>query len=611
MAQSMIPLILIILGLITPQTLVVSDAEIHTGNGQWPAASVSQYIPAQPDLFLVLNTSENVRAAWSEIWLRKMFAIQEINRAVLAALEKDNRKSREMKAVFDIGKQILKLKPKGIAAGLYINGKKKSIHIVAAADCDRMDTLGFFLETIAIMLQADRKLNVRNRGKWMSVTTVKPLENKIDIAAAVSEEAVLFELALNAPPEKISAVINGNSPTVHKAGTFARHCVTARGDSSDMLFFAVNTPQLVKKLKHIDEPSLRSFIRIFEPQELGHIVYSIRPEGIQFKEHFSVIASSEQGLLIQLINFSEKIDSNILKLVPENALYVQAGGYRFNEALDAFIRGLKNHEDTTRNAQRIEDFFTEMTENGIDIKTKVISRFKGTSMFCMTLPEPGIPIPGIALIFRTDTPGSVMEILELIQNDKFMLTRREIEGVSVYTARVPKMPAVLTFGPVECGGNKYFAAASTPEIFLKIIKASSAPAGTAFLQNIQPQITGDTLFIQYLNCGKLGEYTYQFLPMVAQRNPFLRNIDTGKIPQAGNLFGDMPVYTAVSARSTGTEISTPVPGMRLLSAAPALLPLIWHTAVRRINAPAIKARENEKKIEELKEKMKKEKVDIF
>jgi len=611
MAAPMIPLMLTILGLITPQTLVVSDAEIHTGNGEWPAASVVQYIPAQPDLFLALNTSESVRSAWSELWLRKMFAIQEINRSITAELEKDNRKSREMKVAADIGKQILKLKPKGIAAGLYINGEKQSVHIVAAADCDRMDTLGFFLETIAVLLQADRKLNVQNRGKWMSVTTVRPLETKLDIAAAVSEEAVLFELALNAPPEKINAVINGNSPTVHKAGSFVRPCVTARGDSSDMLFLAVNTSKLIKKLQQIDLRPLKSIIRIFEPQELGHIVYTIRPDGIQFKEHFSVLGSSEKGLLIRLINFSENIDSGILKLVPENPLFVQTGGYRFGEALDACIRGLKEHEDTTRNAQRIEEFFTQMAEEGIDIRTKVINTLQGTGLFCMTLPEAGIPIPGMAMIFRTDAPNSFLEILELVQNEKFMLTKREIGGVSTYTAQVPRMPVVLTFGAVVCEGRKYFAAASTPEMFLKITKASSTQGGTVFLQKIKPTIPNETLFFQYCNCKQLGEYIYKFFPMLAQRNPLLKNINMGKIPAAAELFGDMPAYTAVSFRQKGTVISAPVPGMRLMSAAPALLPLLWHTTMRRINAPAIRAREKEKNLEELKEKMKKEDVDIF
>lgn len=607
--------VLMALGFLTPQTMVSSDPGVHTGNGQWAPVAAVRFIPDRPEVLLVLNTSESVRNAWSELWMKKMFGIREVNRLIEAQLSGDSRKSREMKAVAEIGKQILALKPRGAAAGLYIDGAGRSVHIMAAADCDRMDAFTFFIKTSALFLQADNETVVREKGTWTYITTVKPVEKNLRIAAAVSRKAVLFEMALNAPLEKIDRIAEKDAPCVSDKGSFASGCVTARGDSSDILFFAVDTPELISDMKHIDTRPVKQFLTVFQPQEFGRIVYSVRPGEKGFTEHFSILGSSQKGLLVNLINCSEPIDSGILGLVPEDALYVQAGGFRFADALEVLTASLAQHEETARTGERIKDFFAGMAENGIDIKGNVIRPLQGTALLSVSLPEAGMPVPGTALIFRTDTPESVLEILELVQNEKFRLTKREIGGVPAYTVRLPRAPVVFTFGALNKGSDTYFAAASTPDTFLKIVQAASKADRVTFKTGTPLSIPEDTLFFQYCCSARLAVYGYTLfrnaVPLLGRKAPLLKGLNAGALPPADDLFGEMPDYTAFTTKRKGTVISTPFPGIRLVSALPALLAVRGAGFIRMINAQAIKAKEKELELKEMQKKMKEEDVELF
>ena len=131
----------------------------------------------------------------------------------------------------------------------------------------------------------------------------------------------------------------------------------------------------------------------------------------------------------------------------------------------------------------------------------------------------------------------------------------------------------------------------------------------------KPELPADMLFYQYCDFKKLGIFGYTFfqssLPLLAQRLPVMKGVNAAGLPPANELFDDMPPFIAVSTKKMGTVISTPLPGMRLITSVPALLAVAGHGFMRKINEQAIKAQDEEQELEKIKEKMKKEDVELF
>lgn len=603
--ERIIYFVLMVLGFIHSQTLVTSDPGIQTGNGEFTAFETARYIPEVPDVFLMLDFSPETL---KDPWIKKFGSIPEINRAIEAYTRGDSKKNREFKVLVSIIKQILKLRISQASVSMYIDGDIPSLRIIAAFQCEEMKTATFFLETMGIFLEGDRKVTSSHINEWTLFKTRRRIDN-LHTVMALSDNMILFEWAVNRNLELIEKITKNNfNPAIEKA-SFIRTSVKARGDSSDILFLALNARSLADSFqKFTTRPGLQALQTVFKLGDMGNIVYSIRSQDKGFKENFSVLNSSKNGFLVKLINHSSPLNKEILRLVPEDALYVGAGGYRIYNALETFLDCLRNNDNTAEMADTIEAVFKMLADNGIDIQNNIIGSLGNTGLFFMCPPQGILPIPGLAIAIECRSPESIFEIFELIQNERFQVTRRKIHGVETYTAWIHNIPMPLTGGTCTLSKD-YLIIASAPDMFERIIKASKNEKNMKFLSEKAFHIPETTLFFQYGDTEKAGTFLYSlmqnFLPIISKKIKPLQHINRELLPLPEELFKDAPLYTVLVTKKKGMEISSPLPFGRIISSIPALLPVFAHILSVKSGKPAKQMKENQKK------QVKEKEEDIF
>ncbi|MFC1583023.1 hypothetical protein ACFL4W_05755, partial [Planctomycetota bacterium] len=572
--------ILMVLGFLNPQTLAPSDPAVTAGDGQIAAEQVASLIPGDPQIFLSINTNDKTLQACKELWIQKFFQINEINRTIQQFTAGTDRKNREAKTFFDIANLILDLETEQLAAALYADPKNTSVRLLVAGRWSQMETISFAIRGLGIALQGNGKALLATDGTWTRITTRRPINGKLDIALAVSPKAVLFEMALRCPPALIQQVISGDYQACTRENALVKNCAASRGDSRDLIFLAIDTPAILKALPQLNAKPVNQFMQIFKPAGFGRIVYTVKPSGKSFKEHFSVLESAGTGLLNDLISQSQPVDPAVFKLVPASAVFVQAGAYKLDMALDLLSEQLKNDPMTREAGTKIETFFAEAAAQGMDIRGRIINQLEGSGLLFITLPDAnaGAPIPGFGFIAGIKDSSGIFEILEMVQNDNFRLSAREISGINTYTAQLQKAPFIPTFGTIDAG-KKYFVIASSPDMFAAVVRAGSLPGAVKFAGANVIDLK-EAMHFQFLDVSRLGMFAYPalrpWIPMAANKIPPLQGLNSAALPGAQELFGSAPAYVTVTTRSRGTETLSPIPLTRIGQMIPAIFPLMGH-----------------------------------
>jgi len=612
-----ISVVLALLGFMAPQSFVPSDPTAAAGNGEWAAPAAARLVPAGPDVFLMLNTGPEARAALSRVWLAKLTRIGEINRVLgKNAASPRNRKAWVLAQLVKVCRQVWKLEPAQAAVGVYLDEKKKSVRVVGAATCGKMETLEFFITTAGVLMEWEdwgTQFVTTRRGAW-TVITFQQGPREWDFAVAVSGSAVVCEWVSNGTCSYLERIVAGTAAAVTARNGGVAQAVRARGDSRNVLFFTADAGGAARKVAAVDTATAAAD-RLFGLQNLGRVVYAVTPEGKVFKETFSMLGGTGKGLFAELVGCSAPFDPDVLALVPREAVYVQAGGFRVKDALALLVSGLKRNPETAEAGRKVEEFFTASAENGVDVRGKVIMPMEETGVFAMVLPpRAGMP-PGAVCAVKTTDATSIMDILDLVQNENFTLARREIGGVPARTAQVKGLPFLPTFGAVAVQGKTFFVVTSSPDTFLSVVRARDRRDGPAFAPAPDIALPPRVLLFQYCNVRKTASFAYPVLqaalPVMARNNPVLADINAAAMPSARELFGDAPPFVGVTTARKGTVLSSPFPGMRILSGFSALLPVLGFRLAHQVNAPVEQERKKEKEFERLKKKMEKGEVDIF
>ncbi|MFH1709054.1 MAG: hypothetical protein ABIF71_14205 [Planctomycetota bacterium] len=603
--------VLLALGMINPQVVAPSDPANPGGDGKTATPAAVQYLPAGADAVAMLNVSPAVFARMSDLWLKQVLTNPELLRTIGANMQGDFKAARDLRVMLGIYRQIRAIEPREIAAAAYLDADNRALRILAAFTCGRPDQFNFVTETLGVVLEGDRKAAITHRGEWSLLKPAKLPEGR-DFLLAFNKDVFLVEFALHGPVALIDRVCAGGFPPLCGTPGFPATALAARGDSGDALFAAIDFTGLTPKLARLPGKGIQQLVTIANPAGLGQAIYTMRPEGAGFRERFAVIAPAAGSLIARAAACSKPLDRRILALAPAGAVAVQAGGFDAARFLTELTAALQADQATAGAARTIEGFLNETAAMGIDLRGKVVNNLEGSGLFFVTLPEGGLPMPGFGLILETRDAQPIMEILELLQNDDFRLSKRDIAGTPVFTSQIKNIRAVVTFGPVGAK-REFMVVTSSPELFAAVAAAAADPAPLKFAD--PASAVNDMLLYQFINTARVGGLLYTLgqppIARAAERNPLLKGLNPAALPAADVLFGQAPPIISVTTRATGTVTLSPFPITRLLMLMPAALPIAGNEFMRGINGPAIRLFEEEKEFQDLQKKNGEKGVDIF